>query len=59
MGIVLGIIAMFVTILWCLVVMLAQGMSDAPTVKAPAVWPWFLGGCFIAGVLFASHYTGW
>jgi len=34
----------------------ANGMSDAPTVRGPRIWPIFAVGFGVAAALVASHY---
>lgn len=47
---------LLVTIAWCGVLMMANSMSDAPSMAGLDVVPWFIGGSVISGLIAASHW---
>jgi len=58
MGIAFGIFTLVATALWCALIWFANSMSDAPD-TALRVWPWFLGGCALSALFFATHFIEW
>lgn len=50
------------TLLITVLMIMANGMSDAPSVQGSPVAPTFFGGMIIAGIVLASHWMphiGW
>lgn len=54
-ALVLAAVVEFLTILACLAIIFADGMSDSPTTQI-SVWPTFVGGSALAAVLAATHW---
>lgn len=57
MGLILGIIAAVITLAGAVLIMFANGMSDAPSQQGISPWPWLVGGAMVSGLLIGSHYT--
>lgn len=56
MGLILGILAAIATLLMALLISLANGMSDAPSVQGTPVWPTLVIGGLISAVLILTHF---
>lgn len=56
MGLILGIIAIVVTLAGVVLIVFANGMSDAPSQSGISIWPWFLGGVAVSALLIGTHY---
>jgi hypothetical protein len=54
----LAIIVEVLTLLWCGFVLLANGMSDNPSISI-SPGPSFVGGTILAIMLVMSHWFGW
>ena len=57
MAIILAIIVAGFTIAATLLILLADGMSDAPSVQGISVWPTLIIGFGVAGLLAGSHWV--
>lgn len=62
MSFILAGIVVVVTIAWTGFLLLANGMSDAPSQEGFSIWPSLIIGFGLAGLLVASHwlsFIGW
>ena len=57
MGLALAITVAVVTVVLSVLIVFANGMSDAPSVQGISPWPTFCTGMFIAAVLAVTHYV--
>ena len=57
MGLILGIIVAVGTILLALLIVFANGMSDAPQQDGISPIPVLIGGFVLAAVLIVTHYV--
>lgn len=58
MGLILAGVAVVLTLGWTVLVIFANGMSDAPSANGMPVWPGLVIGFTIAAILVAIHYFG-
>ena len=56
MGLILAIIVAIGTVLITVLIVFADGMSDAPSQNGISIWPTLLIGFGIAALLAASHF---
>lgn len=56
MGLILAIVAAVCTVLWTVLVIGANMMSDAPSQSGVSIWPGLVIGFGITGVLVVTHF---
>ena len=59
MGLILAAIVAILTVLLALLVLFADGMSDAPSVQGISPWPTLIIGFGISAILVLIHFVGW
>lgn len=61
MGLIAGIVVAVGTLLWVVLLLGANSMSDAPSQSGLSIWPSLVIGWGIAAVLIFTHYhpIGW
>ncbi len=59
MGLVLGIIAVIVTLVGAVLIAFLSGGARGTGGPAISAWTWTIGGSLISAALIASHYMQW
>lgn len=58
MGLIMAGVVIILTLVWTILVFMANGMSDAPSMNDMSAFPGIIIGLTIAAILVAVHYLG-